>query len=125
MQHFTELDGHGTRILLASLLLIQVSCASWQQTSSLHDSKHPTKRLTPVRVELKSGRGVVLIHDPVITSDTLRGHSEGDSIAIPMSQVTTLEVRRPSTSKTFFLAWGVAFVAALGIAAAQGQAPGW
>ena len=98
------------RRAIATLLLVLYlpACTSWQvgKTSpeQLFEDDPPEK----VRVTQTDGSRVELLA-PMITADTLRGSVKGDSVsvAIPLSNVQTVEVRESDSLKGLALTVGI------------------
>jgi hypothetical protein len=115
-------------VLLAALPLLVVSCSSWQRTLAFSDPAAREKHYSQFRVDPVDG-GAFVLRDPWFGGDTLYGRSAGrvrvsgvkykerDTIAIPVEQISKLEARRLSGTKTVFCVVGVGLTVALVVAA--------
>ena len=115
-------------ILVLGVALLLNSCSSWQRSSALSEPIAREKHYSQFRVEPVRGPALVL-RNPWFSGDTLYGRSKagtrrhgseyarGDTVAIPLDQITKLEARRFSGTKTLFLVVGVGATVALVAAA--------
>jgi len=101
-------------LLLAAIL--SAGCVSWQSGTAgpyyaLID-QHPEK----ARVSLEHG-GRMVLHAPTFAGDSLVGYRrpgvEASRIAIPLRDVTRIEVKRVDASRTALLAGAVSIAVAL------------
>src|SRR5262245_47893658 len=117
-----------TSTLLLGFALLLTSCSSWQRSTALSEPIARQKHYAQLRIERGHGPALFL-RNPWFDGDTLYGLSQagkrrqgseiarGDTVAIPLDQITKLEARRFSGTKTLFLVVGVGATVALVAAA--------
>src|SRR4051812_42597045 len=122
MQHACGFIG---RIALLTLLgLVAEGCTSWN-TQSVAPDRVLAQRPDQVRLTLRDGNRVVIVA-PAIVGDSLIGSPAGANpkhiaqrLAIPVSDIQSVEVQRISGGKTALLIAGVGVTALAVIAAAN------
>lgn len=96
-------------ILLAATLL--TGCKTWQvQTGVTPEQYVRQERPEQVRVR-RTDNTTLVLYNPVISNDSLRGAPTELAIrpvSVPLSEVTTVSVRRFSLSRTVLTVLGVA-----------------
>jgi hypothetical protein len=104
--------GLPTALLLAAVGIS--ACTNWSSVPSIPDSAPPQ----PLRLTLADSSHVEL-ENAVAVSDTLRGLSHGDSVAIPLSEVEDIERRGGVRTTVVFAAVSVVLLVAFGIASSN------
>jgi len=108
--------------------LLAQSCTSWQTQPGAPGQVLASKTPERVRVNRPDGSRVELVH-PVISGDTLSGNRPGSPaddpagrIAMPLSEVQSVDIQRVSAGKTVLLIGGLGLTAIV-IAAAVSDEP--
>ncbi len=111
---------------VAPLLLAthSIACASWRVEGAAPEALVTAKHPDQIRV-LRANNSRVVLQHPTVAADSLRGsdpRAHGE-VALPLSDVRTLETRHTDAGKSLLLGVGIAgaVVAVAAIAAANTQ----
>jgi len=104
------------RVVAAALLSMYVTgCTSWKTQEVSPEQVVTEEPPSRVRLTLASGTQVV-VDQPQVSGDTLRGFDNGIPVEIPLANVSSVETHGADASKTGRLAFGI--ILGLGAAAA-------
>ena len=91
------------RVIAALLLVLLTACHSWQPTTVSPQRLISEERPSSVRVTLTNGRQLTLVNTSIRNDSIV--HGDGRAY-VPVSDVSTIEVRRLSVWKTIALPLG-------------------
>ena len=100
------------------------ACLSWQAQEASPEQVIADEQPDEMLVRLADGSQVVL-DDPVVSGDTLTGLDSGTAVYIPLSEVTSVEIKGVSGSNTgvgiALVVIGVGVLVVLGLTALGNQ----
>lgn len=104
------------RIVVGALLGTLAACTSWRVQGISPEMVLAREHPAAVRV-VRTDSSVLIVSAPTVVRDTLRGEVDSGPVALPLSDVHTLAVRRGDGAKTAGLVFVVGVGSVLGLAA--------
>jgi hypothetical protein len=103
------------RVVLAGLLLAFAGSSGCTSVQHIQPSEYLENHAPPVVWVTYTNNNVILVANPEIRRDTLRGLLQGERVKIPMSEIQTVKAKVRDHTKTAVLvtALGVAVVSSM------------